>query len=278
MTAVPYGRLSYSSYFLALLYLFEALFASVRLRRVASHVSAWSTTKFFLLSLFFQAMLRCLAFVSIIVEVAQDIEMGSGSYLDECATSGGAFDRTFIWFERVMFVLTSLPDFMFLSTYLLLVLVWAELFQLARRHTFPAIAYRKRWTITYLGLNAGLYLTQIVLFAVLFLTPIDACDMANVIKQAIYYTIAGMNVVVPLMVLLFRIFYSLKFAGFPYRSREGVARLRSLTRLVTFWGLGRVAWAALALAQGLVDFSRLSELTCTSCVLVLCLLYRNRSH
>ena len=80
-----------------------------------------------------------------------------------------------VWFNRVLFVLTVLPDFMFVSSYILLALVWAELFQAARRHLFSAVAFRKSWTIAYLTMNAVLYLTQVVLYTLLFVSPTDSC-------------------------------------------------------------------------------------------------------
>lgn len=89
--AVPYGGLGYSSYFLALLYFCLSVFASAKFHRLSTRISAWSTTKFFLLSLVFQTILRALAFITMVIIKAENVDTTSGGIFDECAQVGFDF-------------------------------------------------------------------------------------------------------------------------------------------------------------------------------------------
>ena len=73
--------------------------------------------------------------------------------------------------------------------------------------------FREKWHIAYLVVNAVLYGIQLALYILLFFSGSDDCNFGTLIRQLIYYTIAVMNLIIPLIVLVVRIYFSLKFAG-----------------------------------------------------------------
>jgi len=75
-------------------------------------------------------------------------------------------------FYKSCVVLFDLPDYIILSTYVLLILVWSECFISSRYHTLKNNTFRRTWLVTYMVFNSLLYGGQVVLYVLLFL-PID---------------------------------------------------------------------------------------------------------
>jgi hypothetical protein len=76
------------------------------------------------------------------------------------ATGKGGFDLTSenaLLYDKVIFVLFNLPDFIVISTYFLLMNVWIETYRGSRRHWFGSEKFRRKWTIFYLVFNTCLY-------------------------------------------------------------------------------------------------------------------------
>ncbi|CAN0479522.1 unnamed protein product [Laminaria digitata] len=62
-----------------------------------------------------------------------------------------------------------MPDFMIISAYTLLAVVWAEAFLQSRRHWLSARVYKRQLLLGYMIFNAALYGGQLILYSMLFL-------------------------------------------------------------------------------------------------------------
>lgn len=199
MAALFLANLAMSSYFLALCYLLVTVVTVnkyIEVRRVLQqhHQNGWSTVQLLILSVALGCLFRTATFSTLCIfdsQHAEDVMQPGGAGLRRNAQYGQPRDLDF--YNKVVAVLFNLPDFLFVSSYLLLVLVWAESFQSvrhglslvcsdlrcsdtdrcallqSRRHWFSAEDFRRRWMIFYLIFNGALYLTQLVLYASLFL-------------------------------------------------------------------------------------------------------------
>lgn len=155
------ANLAMSSYFLALCYVLATVltinkYAEVR-RALRRHQRAgWSTVQLLILSVALGCLFRATTFSTLCIfdsQSAADLPSGGGGGLLHPSNKGGGggvllpppdvegddasgSDATgrrerqeLDFYNKVVAVLFNLPDFLFVSSYLLLVLVWAEAFQ-----------------------------------------------------------------------------------------------------------------------------------------------------
>ncbi|CAH0477966.1 unnamed protein product [Peronospora belbahrii] len=168
-------------------------------------------------------------------------------------TTGSHGQAELDFYNKVVAVLFNLPDFLFVSSYLLLVLVWAEAFQSSRRHWFSAAVFRRKWMIFYLVFNGGLYLTQLVLYASLFLYDTNGifedekADRLSVIPATIFYLVATADLFLPIIIFSTWLYLTLSLSGFPFKSQSAELRLRLVGRLVIAWSFGRVLYSVMTL-------------------------------
>jgi len=146
------------------------------------------------------------------------------------------------FYARAVIVLFDLPDFMLASTYVLLLVVWAECFLGSRRHWLSARTFKRTWHHAYLGFNVVLYGAQLLIYCVVFLS--DTVDGVALL----YVVPAILTFAVPVVHLTLYVFLSLRFAGFPTVSRHAATRLGRVTRITSVWTLSRVAWSAVVSA------------------------------
>lgn len=155
------ANLAMSSYFLALCYVLATAltatkFAEVR-RALRRHQRAgWSTVQLLILSVALGCLFRATTFSTLCIfdsQSAADLPAGGGTAGggllhpsgvlepppdvegDDASGSDAARRRQqqeLDFYNKVVAVLFNLPDFLFVSSYLLLVLVWAEAFQSVR--------------------------------------------------------------------------------------------------------------------------------------------------
>ena len=71
-------------------------------------------------------------------------------------------------FAKGVVVLLCVPDFIVVSSYALLIVVWFEAFLDARRHWLDRGNYRWHWRAAYFGLNAGLVGAMVALYTLIF--------------------------------------------------------------------------------------------------------------
>jgi hypothetical protein len=190
------ANLAMSSYFLALCYVlasFVTFSKYFEIRRFLHKVqrTGWSTTQLLVLSIALGCLFRTITFSTLCFFDSQhtlppassniinggdngnDLRyIGNGLLrqkdLDRDARDANT-QRDLNFYNKVVAVLFNLPEYLFVSSYLLLVLVWAEAFQSSRRHWFSAEEFRRRWMIFYLIFNGLLYMTQLILYTLMFL-------------------------------------------------------------------------------------------------------------
>ena len=74
-------------------------------------------------------------------------------------------DQEMMFYDNALYVLFDLPDFIFLSTYMLLGLLWAETLVRSRmaRNESALSEARNTWLIAYIVCNIALYSTQLIM-------------------------------------------------------------------------------------------------------------------
>lgn len=158
------------------------------------------------------------------------------------------------FYAKVVVLLFDLPDFIVVSTYALLLVVWFEGFLEARRHWLDRRAYKRNWRVVYLCFNVLLYGAQTALYVAVFL---DAWDVDGV--RLLYVVLAAVTLAIPVAHFVAYVALSFRFSGFPMAPR-GAKNRRHLSRVLCSWGVGRSLWgAAVALVvfrEGLVDYLR----------------------
>jgi len=164
---------------------------------------------------------------------------------------------TFFFLQAVL-VLFNLPDFMIISAYVLLALVWAEAFLQSRNHWLSVRQFRRwanqheeyklenvmgvfkwimmlmtrlmnrMWLLSYLIFNACLYAGQLVLYTLLFLPKADREFLYGVIML----TLTIINFALPLILLVLFFYLSIMFAGFPFKSRMALVKLNKICKVM----------------------------------------------
>lgn len=146
-------------------------------------------------------------------------------------------------YQTAVILLFDLPDFMLTSTYVLLVVVWAESFLGSRRHWLPARQYKHCMHVCYLVFNVLLYGVQVVLYFSLFV------DIGIDGIRLLYFVPACATFAIPVIHFFLYVFLCLRFAGFPMRSSKAAVRLSRITTVTGFWTMGRVSWAVAVLTS-----------------------------
>lgn len=177
--------------FLGLLVHVSRAIAELR-RQSLAHSSSLSLRKLFLLSCLVSSVLRVVAFLSLGVINLNSKPSTTATDLP----SSDPYTRNF--FEKGELVLFDLPDFCFVSAYLLLLIKWADAFLCSRKHWFNAQRYRRLFVLSFVVFNALLYASQVSLYALLFLPSVDQDALA----AAIYCTLAAVNFFIPLLWLV----------------------------------------------------------------------------
>eukprot|EP00636_Phaeomonas_parva_P001236 CAMPEP_0118864290 /NCGR_PEP_ID=MMETSP1163-20130328/8915_1 /TAXON_ID=124430 /ORGANISM="Phaeomonas parva, Strain CCMP2877" /LENGTH=311 /DNA_ID=CAMNT_0006798383 /DNA_START=42 /DNA_END=977 /DNA_ORIENTATION=- len=149
-----------------------------------------------------------------------------------------------------MLVLFDLPDYMIVTTFTLLVLVWAEVFLDSRAHWLSSKTFRRRALIGYLVFNATVYATQLVLYSLLFVPTISTKGL----RVLLFCSVAVLNFFVPITFLGVAIYLYCQFAAFPYKGVRSRLALERTTRVVIWWTGGRVLWAMTAVSAGMRDW------------------------
>ncbi|KAK1948102.1 hypothetical protein P3T76_000392 [Phytophthora citrophthora] len=257
--------------------------------------TTWSTVQLLILSVALGSFFRSATFSTLCIldsQATADLPTGItgnnpwtrgsippdfGEEDEEGATRGKAGSHAqaeLDFYNKVVAVLFNLPDFLFVSSYLLLVLVWAETFQSvrdgnwfgvgsqcltmftylqSRRHWFSAAVFRRKWMIFYLVFNGGLYLTQLVLYASLFLYDKDGIfddenqDRLSVIPAMIFYLVAAADLFLPIIIFSTWLYLTLSLSGFPFKSQSAKLRLQRVGRLVMAWSFGRILYSVMTL-------------------------------
>ncbi|KAJ8602636.1 hypothetical protein CTAYLR_004099 [Chrysophaeum taylorii] len=228
LEAVMFQDSSNTMKLLSLLYFCMTLHAFSQLRR---NWGALDTKSLFLLSMSTACALRLMCFVGFCLLDETRQHVSPTSYVTP------ELDM----YARAVVLLFDIPDFVLVSTYVLLLVVWAECFVGSRRHWLSARNYKETWHRCYLGLNVVLYGTQLSLYCALV-----SSDRTITL---LYLVPAIATFAVPVVHFVFYVFLALRFAGFPMVSNAKKDRLERLTRVTAAWTVGRVFWATAVLTS-----------------------------
>ena len=137
-------------------------------------------------------------------------------------------------FAKGVVVLLCVPDFIVVSSYALLIVVWFEHFLDARRHWLDRNQYRWHFRIAYFGLNVVLVGAMVLLYALIFFSGIDGVRYT-------YVALAGVSIAAPVAHCALYVTLSLQFAPFPLRGGDDEHRAHR-SRVVVAWAFGRALW------------------------------------
>jgi hypothetical protein len=153
------------TFILARLYLVITLYGCRRLRSLHRQTTQLNTRKVFVMSCLLSTFLRFLSFGT----------MSGLNFFDYNVESHNASGKNDIktFYDKAGLVMFDLPDFCFVSAYILLLVVWAEAILASRKHWISTTSYRQRSLLVYLIFNIVLYTVQVVLYMFLFVPSID---------------------------------------------------------------------------------------------------------
>ena len=175
---------------------------------------------------------------------------GASSAAD-AASGGGTSDNDF--FNKAIFVLMNLPEFVCVSTFLLLVLVWSDTSQRMRNidaYGYRSTNFRCKWMVAYLVMNTLIYTGCFILYVLLFVFP-GECHNAFDLFTVIYYFVGVANVGLPCFVAFAFAYSSVYLAGFPIHSVSGREAMKKTSLVTLFWSGARLASGITTLAHGL---------------------------
>jgi hypothetical protein len=155
-----------------------------------------NTRKLFVMNCLLSSILRFLSFASMTIFVWCEFHVD----LDSSGTTTEGDDDQYNpdkidFFEKASLVLFDLPDFCFISAYVLLLVVWAEAILQSRRHWWSSTNFRKTWMMGYVVFNSLLYIIQVALYSLLFVPTVDQ----GILTDLIYLTLTGINLLLPII-------------------------------------------------------------------------------
>ncbi|KAF0700730.1 Aste57867_8784 [Aphanomyces stellatus] len=274
MAMIFLSGLAMASYFLALCYM---LMTFMGISKICSRksLSFSRTTQLLMVSVSLGCLFRAATFSTLCFLDFQHPESGiaplSSTLQLPDATAPEESDLSF--YNKVVAVLFNLPDYLFVSSYLLVVLLWAETYQSSRRHWFSADQFHRRWMIFYLIFNGLLYMTQVILYALLFLRTdpsaiagiyeneegtklarvpslifcASSSSSSIVVVDVAIDCVAAADLCLPLIIFTTWLYLTLTLSGFPYKSQHAQKKLAKVGRLAMAWSLGRILYSVMML-------------------------------
>lgn len=148
-------------------------------------------------------------------------------------------------FTDAFTVMFNMPDIIAVCTYLLLVLIFAEVYQESRLHLFDPLDFRRRWLYGYIALVMVFFGSQIILFVLLFAVDDDSGGL----QLSVYLFVTACNIVVVIIFVVFSIYLSVTFSGSPFKGQIQKERLHKVASVVNWWTAGRVLWGLTTLTS-----------------------------
>ena len=233
-----------TAWILGVIYCFTTCLIISRVRTIfQGQGSGLDISKLFILSVLVTSVLRTLSWIGIGLLVAEAD--------DDASSRGDALtDDENTFYNNCVYVMFDLPDFIILSAYALLGLIWGEVALRSRVNYLSSKRTRRPWRIAYLVFNCVLYTIQLLLYTLIFVDTANSSQFLEIL----FITLSFINYGLPLVFFLFFIYYELKFSGFPYRSPRAKARVNCVSRAMLVWTLSRIAWGVSMLTATLRDF------------------------
>ena len=216
-------------FLLSLIYLASFGFSLVRTVTLMRNQMTWKLTRLFYVWILIQTLLRTITFA-----VAM---LGQHTGID--------------------YLLLNIPDSLFISAYL--ILFWQLITVCMLSHVTSTRTLLKNIKTKRLALTARVIILVnalwLILEAVLYF--LVQCDLLHSnIKE---FEMAGVNLLLPIAILLFCCFLQIRYSGVPFRSRPLQGLMKANTRVVLIWSLLRVIRgviglvAVLSLGTNMVD-------------------------
>jgi len=217
-----------------------------------SHEGRWEPESLFTASVLFASIIRFLSFSTISMLSFKNIELNNTG-TDDPAGGNTSWSTTQHdeFYTRVTVTLFSVGDFVFLTAYMMLVVLWAETFQRTRRHFFSVAALKRRMLSVYLGGVVFLYFMLILLYSLFLFSAKDSPRMLD----AIYILLGLVDLLVPLALLFTWGCMSFIFSGFPIRSQQAKRRWGHINKLVALWSFGRIVWGIASIISMYYDWT-----------------------
>lgn len=202
---------------LAVIYLLLGLHICHRLFWVQNHsTQGMNSRKLFVMTLLLTAIVRCMSFTSMTLlslgSVDFQIEAGMTTNNDDDDNSNMSNDEDF--FNKATIALFDFPDFYYISAYVLLLIVWSEMYLKSRRHWMSAKRFQCLWMWSYFIFNIIIYTAQITLYTLLFLPKVDHVVETNLI----FLTLSAFNIGIPLVWLAFFFYMTILVSLFSFFS------------------------------------------------------------
>ncbi|CAM9683959.1 unnamed protein product [Ectocarpus sp. 12 AP-2014] len=248
MVPVMFAQLGAAPLIMSLLYGATFLHALGKLRMLHGKSRSLDTKKLFAMSVLLLCLTRTMGFMTIGALNMRSV--GGGGSSSRRSWQNDADER---FYEKTMLVLFDLPDFMIVSAYSLLAVVWAEAFlQQSRRHWLSARVYKRQLLLGYMIFNSALYAGQLILYTLLFLPSFNQSGVLSVL----YLFITSVNLLLPLLLAVLFSYLTCTFSGFPYKSEAAMLRMDRVGRVVMLWTAARVVWG-LSTLTAVLEFQRL---------------------
>ena len=218
--------------------------------------SSFDLKKLLVLSAGTVCFLRIMSFVGVIaMDIANvrahyslnpvtsnDTDNNNAMESNSSSASEEPIERNQAFYDSSMTVLFDLPNAIVVSTYVLLTLVWAECSLLSRFHTESTVRWRKRWLLWFMIFNSALYATQIILYILIFVGGRESKGVVIVFRNVVNVAMAGINLSAVFLVILFYLYLSVAWSGFPYRSQQSKEGLRKISNVMALWSISRMLW------------------------------------
>lgn len=185
------------TFILSIIYLLLTLYGCRRLLSLHKQNPRLNTRKVFVMSCLLSTFLRVLSFGT----------MSGLNYFDYKVTTKNTDSEssTQSFFDKASLVMFDLPDFCFVSAYILLLVVWCEAVLASRKHWIATSSYKQQSLLVYLVFNIVLYSMQVVLYMFMFVPSIDQ----KILVDLIYLTMGAINLGLPTIWICIYLYLSL---------------------------------------------------------------------
>lgn len=153
----------------------------------------------------------------------------------------------------IVIVLTSIPEFIFLSVFLLLLMHWVEVYIFSRIQFVYSTrsSFHKAWRGA-LAVTHALFYSGVAVFFVFFFLR-EPTQYAGTWDTGLYLTEACSNLVLPVTHVSLWVYNAWRFSGFAFRSAQTKKNVRMMNKVVCIWSLGRLLNGALLIASSQVQ-------------------------
>jgi hypothetical protein len=219
----PVSKLGLATYFLAAVYLWQTIASLRRVRKVTRFSRKWNFQKLLYLIVFSHTLIRTIAFGII-----------SGVSLTAAASK---FEDSNDGYPELI-ILFIFPEFVFLSSYLVLFFCWIEVFVFSHEQYFMRYSrFQKSWKTIFSLFNLAMGAAQIWAYVELYLPK---SILKSDVLIIIYILLISNCLLLPCIVGVSWSYLQFMLSGFPYNSAVASMRVSKLNWILLIWSFGRI--------------------------------------